>query len=95
VGESAATPTLPIDEPQNIRHLTTAGSRDQHGDLTNVSTSVTSQGRGMSIKQILLGLPWVAFSVIATRVGSGAVGTAALGAFAVAVVMVAPDDVPR
>jgi hypothetical protein len=39
----------------------------------------------MSTKQILLGfLPWIAFSVVATRVGPGAVGTAALLAFAVA-----------
>ncbi|MDN5916904.1 MAG: hypothetical protein L0I76_17660 [Pseudonocardia sp.] len=44
----------------------------------------------MSTKQILIGfLPWVAFSTIATRVGPGAVGMAALLALALAAVFVA------
>jgi len=43
----------------------------------------------MSVKQILLGfLPWVAFSMISTRVGPGAVGTAALLALVLAAVFV-------
>jgi len=44
----------------------------------------------MSVKQILLGfLPWVAFSMISTRVGPGAVGMAALLALVLAAVFVA------
>ncbi|MFC5064853.1 hypothetical protein [Actinomycetospora atypica] len=43
----------------------------------------------MSVKQILMGfLPWVVFSMVATRVGPGAVGMAALLALAVALVFV-------
>ncbi|MCD2189386.1 hypothetical protein [Actinomycetospora soli] len=42
----------------------------------------------MSAKSILIGfLPWIAFSLIATRVGPGAVGMAALLALVVAVVL--------
>lgn len=44
----------------------------------------------MSAKSILVGfLPWIVFSLVATRVGSGAVGMAALLALAVALVMTA------
>ncbi|GAA1855192.1 hypothetical protein GCM10009836_39040 [Pseudonocardia ailaonensis] len=43
----------------------------------------------MSTKQILLGfLPWIAFSLIATRVGPGAAGMAALLALVLAAVLV-------
>lgn len=43
----------------------------------------------MSTKSILIGfLPWIAFSLIATRVGPGAVGMAALVALVVAAVLV-------
>lgn len=44
----------------------------------------------MSAKSILIGfLPWIAFSMISTRVGPGAVGMAALIALVVAAVLVA------
>ena len=43
----------------------------------------------MSTKQILLGfVPWVAFSLISTRIGPGAVGMAALLAFVLAACLV-------
>ncbi|MBN9111982.1 MAG: hypothetical protein J0I34_24765 [Pseudonocardia sp.] len=44
----------------------------------------------MSAKSILIGfLPWIAFSMISTRVGPGAVGMAALIALVVAAILVA------
>jgi hypothetical protein len=43
----------------------------------------------MDTKKILVGfLPWIAFSLIATRVGAGAVGLAALLALVIAAVLV-------
>jgi hypothetical protein len=58
--------------------------------MTDVSVQARQEASGMSTKQILLGfLPWIAFSMISTRIGPGAVGMAALLALVVAAVLVA------
>jgi hypothetical protein len=53
--------------------------------MADVLRRPASNARRMSMKQVLLGfVPWIVFSLVATRVGAGAVGVAAVLAFLVA-----------